>query len=533
MKVLFVNADDTSRHVSSANTAIYPNLGLLTLMSALTIKIGRDKLGYIDGTVFGNDAIHKYINDYSGELSVICFSALTSNYGASIELSKLAKSLNPKIIIIFGNDHFSALADRIMTNQSVIDYGFYGNDVVEGFSDFVSDYLSGGLMDLASHSGLVYRQQGKVKHFSLADFGRNEPGLTSGLMRNSEDASEYGRLPLVDYGLMDTIWPHRDQYLSGQQEVYFFMRNQDLRSQVIDIGRGCIKFAGERVADIPSNACDFCGIIPGQKAITTQGAERAWQILENAYNQGYNYFYITADELPLTMWGMLHKMAKNKPDWYQDLKEKPKMFGYARAEGFETHPHKIEVLVNDLGFNHFFIGFDGLSEISLRIMNKQSASPKHAKRDLVQQNLFALKSVVDRDCLVTAGLVVTHLGITKEIMDENYRLLEEIVSAHPRTFAALDFGALCPIPGSQSFRYLTNPETAEAKASQNGLRVNRSFLDSIKEKYRSNDIFDMNDMISDFIEGCCPDITPSFLEDHLSKITDLANRYNIVVGGGV
>ena len=70
MKVLFVNADDTSRHVSSANTAIYPNLGLLTLMSALTIKIGRDKVGYIDGTVFGNDAIHKYINDYSDELSV-------------------------------------------------------------------------------------------------------------------------------------------------------------------------------------------------------------------------------------------------------------------------------------------------------------------------------------------------------------------------------------------------------------------------------------------------------------------------------
>ena len=73
--------------------------------------------------------------------------------------------------------------------------------------------------------------------------------------------------------------------------------------------------------------------------------------------------------------------------------------------------------------------------------------------------------VVASDCLVTAGLVVTHLGITPDILAENYALLQEVVDAHPTTFAALDFGPLCPIPGSQSFRYLTHPEVAEAKAT--------------------------------------------------------------------
>ena len=417
-----------------------------------------------------------------------------------------------------------------MQNQPVVDYGFYGNDVVEGFARFVSDHLKGGLKELSCYCGLVYRQNRKAEQVALPFYGGE--GKTA-VYRNQEDPTEYGRLPLVDYSLMDTALPHRERYLAGQHKVYFFMRDRVLKSQVIDIGRGCIKFAGERVANIPCNACDFCGIIPGVKPITMQSAERAWQILESAHNQGYNYFYIMADELPLTMWGMLHKMVKHKPEWYQDLREKPKMFGYARAEGFETQPEKIKTLVNDLGFNHFFIGFDGLSEISLKTMNKQSVNPRYAHKDMVRQNLIALQSVVASDCLVTAGLVVTHLGITKEIMEENYRLLEEIVEAHPTTFAALDFGVLCPIPGSQSFRYLTHPEVAEAKVANLGLRVNRSYLESIKGKYRSNDCFDMNEMMHDFVEGCCPDINQQIVAEHLARITDLANRHHIVVGGGV
>ena len=531
MKVLFVNADDTSRHVSSANTAIYPNLGLLTLMSAVVQYIPRQEIGYLDGTVYGNLVVREFITDNAKSLEVLCFSALTANYGASVQFSKIAKALNPKIVTIFGNDHFSALSNRILEQQSIIDYGFYGNDVVEGFAAFVVDLLAGRLKPLSQYSGLVYRENDMVKQTSALKLysGDNKARI----MRNLETPEEYGRLPLVDYSLMDTAMKHRERYLLGQHKVYFFMRDQALRSQVIDIGRGCIKFAGPREADIPCNACDFCGIIPGQKAITQQSASRAWEILKNAYDQGYNYFYITADELPLTMWGMLHRMAEQKPDWYQDLKEKPRMFGYARAEGFETQPEKIEVLVNSLGFNHFFIGFDGLSEISLRAMNKKSVSAKRARDDLVGQNLRALQSAVAQNCIVTAGLVVTHLGITREIMDENYRLLEKIVSAHPDTFAALDFGPLCPIPGSQSFRYLTNPEIAEAKATDLGLHVNRPFLEFIKEKYRSMDCFDMNDMVHDFVEGCCPDIDQGVVDDHISRITDLANRYRIVVGGGV
>lgn len=138
MRVLFVNANDSFVHKASANAALYPNVGLLTLMTALTELLKLEScpctLDYIDGCVYDNSAIEKYIAQHAGELLAICFSVLTSNYGASIELSVFAKSKNSKIVTIYGNDHFSALHERIMRKRPIIDYGFYGNDVVFGFS---------------------------------------------------------------------------------------------------------------------------------------------------------------------------------------------------------------------------------------------------------------------------------------------------------------------------------------------------------------------------------------------------------------
>ncbi|WP_155370052.1 B12-binding domain-containing radical SAM protein [Catellatospora vulcania] len=517
--IVFVNAADTSRHTSSANASIYPNLGLLTLMSALREQLGDGpvRVAYFDGTVHGNQKLADFIDGNAHRIHAMCFSVLTANYGASVELAARAKRRNPAVTTVFGNDHFSALYDNAMRSQPAIDFGFYGNDVVTGFADFMRDGVAGSRGPLSGYAGLVYR---------AAD---------GTVLRNPERPAEYGSLPLVDYSLADTLFPHQEHYLRGQQDVYFFMRDRELRSQVVDIGRGCIKFAGERLDGIPLNACDFCGIIPGSREIIAPEADRAWRILENVYRQGFNYFYVTADELPLTLWRMLRGMAEHVPPWFAELPphERPKMFGYTRAEAFATVPDRVATLINVLGFDHFFIGFDGLSDISLRVMNKQSAGGKGRKDAPMDHNLRALDSVVSQGGMVTAGLVLTHLGITPNLMAENLAVLTRIVESHPKTFAALDFGPLCPIPGSQSFRYLTHPEHAESRAKEFGLRVDRDYLESVKEKYRTGDLFDMDELIKDFIRGCCPDITTDAVDEHVDQISALANKYEIVIGGGV
>jgi anaerobic magnesium-protoporphyrin IX monomethyl ester cyclase len=319
VKALFVNPGDTSRHVSSANTAIYPNLGLLTLMTALSrsplVQDGHISLAYLDGTVCGNAFIKNYILENATELALAAFSSLTANHGAALEQASLLKQLNPSAYTIFGNDHFSALYREVMSNNPVINYGFYGNDVVEGFCAFCTDLLGGRDLVYSAYPGLVYRASDGI------------------VARIPENPHENGNLPLVNYSLADTLIPHNAEYLRGQQRTYHFMKGRLLKSQVVDIGRGCVKFAGPRVAEVPTNACDFCGIIPGGRAISSISADRAWKILKNAYDQGYNYFYVTADELPLTLWPMLREMAKSIPSWYSPLcpETGPKMFGYARA----------------------------------------------------------------------------------------------------------------------------------------------------------------------------------------------------------
>src|SRR3989344_243919 len=104
--------------------------------------------------------------------------------------SRGLQALNPKIITIFGNDHFSALSNRIMEQQSLVDYGFYGNDVVEGFTAFLVDLLAGQLKLLDKYSGLVYREKDKVKHNTNALQLYNEDNKVR-IIRNLETPEEY------------------------------------------------------------------------------------------------------------------------------------------------------------------------------------------------------------------------------------------------------------------------------------------------------------------------------------------------------
>ena len=132
--ILFITPADTSRHKSSANTAIYPNLGLLALMSTLASDLSRSdiQLGYLDGVVLSNSVIETFITDNASSIAVLCFSVLTSNYGSALELAGKAKALNKHSVTIFGNDHCSSRYGHIMKHRSVIDYGFCGNDCRSG-----------------------------------------------------------------------------------------------------------------------------------------------------------------------------------------------------------------------------------------------------------------------------------------------------------------------------------------------------------------------------------------------------------------
>ncbi len=303
---------------------------------------------------------------------------------------------------------------------------------------------------------------------------------------------------------------------------------------VIDVARGCLKFKGQRDEyDVSKNMCDFCGIVRGSNPVIGNSADRAWNILKNAYDQEINYFYFVSDDLPLTFWPMLKQMAENKPNWYSSLSrnEVPKAMGYSMSNVFaDSTKHRIDLMMDELNFNHFFIGLDGFSDISLRAMNKGF---KNTRDKQMTYNLKACEVIQSKGGLITAGGVLTHLGITPEIMAENYSKIEQIVNAKPDSFAALDFGILCPIPGSLSFQYLLNPDLAQRKADELGLDIDQQFLKETARKYKGQDIMNMDELIEDYIKGCCPDIDITLVNEYEQRIQDLAEKHKIVLGGGV
>jgi anaerobic magnesium-protoporphyrin IX monomethyl ester cyclase len=519
-QILLVNAANTLARHKTFEPNIYPNLGLLTLATSLQCALLRSnvaaKVLYYDGALLGNEFIHTYIAQNADRLSVIGYSAYTPNYGACVSLARHAKDCNASIVNIIGNDHFSALYQEIIKRQQgVFDYGFYGNDVVEGFTEFVLGILTGNFADLISYPGLVFRDS------------RSDCGVT----RCPENPAEFSRLPLPDYSLLDSLVPHSDGYHREQLAFYSYMRDEGLRTTVIDIARGCLKFSGPRnESGIPLNACDFCGIIPGSKALSAQNAQRAWEIIRNAFERGYNYLFVTADELPTTFWPLLRNMADQIPDWYLGLEpaNRPRMMGYARADAFrENLQDRIDVLMNTLGFDHFFVGLDGFSSISLRAMNKGINRHANDTSDLLRHNLIACQEIARRGGRLTSGVVMTHMGITPEMLKTNYQMMERVIRQYSHLFMELDFELLCPIPGSLAFDYLRRPGMARARADALGLNVNDRYLEMLHAKYRDKDDLDPQELISDFIRGCCPDITVEMAYEYLRKIRQFAEEEGI------
>lgn len=514
-QILLVNPASTAARHKTFEPNIYPNLGLLTLGTSLRCALQRRdvaaKVFYCDGTLVGDDFIRTYIAQNADRLAVIGYSAYTLNYGACVSLARHAKSCNAEIVNVIGNDHFSALYQEIMARQQgVFDYGFHGNDVVEGFTEFVLGVLTGNSAPLTSYPGLVFRDS------------RSDTGVT----RVPENPAEFSRLPLPDYSLLDSLVPHADGYHREQLGFYEYVRKENLRITVIEIARGCLKFTGRRnESGIPLNACDFCGIIPGGNALSAQSAQRAWEIIRNAFDHGYNYLFVTADELPSTFWSLVRSMADQVPDWYRSLRpaDRPRMMCYARADAFrEKVQDRIDLLMNTLGFDHFFVGLDGFSSGSLRAMNKGINRIANDTDDLLHHNLVACREIARRGGRLSAGAVITHLGITPEMLETNYRMMRQVIRQYPRLFMELDFELLCPIPGSLAFDYLRRPGMARARADALGLNVDDRRLEELHAKYRGRDDLDPQELANDFIVGCCPDITVDMAHEYLRKTRQMA-----------
>jgi anaerobic magnesium-protoporphyrin IX monomethyl ester cyclase len=474
-------ATPASEHSEWAN---YPCLGPLSIATALSAVPGVEPV-YFDGIVQRQEALEDFITQNAQWILAVCASALTANYQRCLALLRHAKRSCERIVTIIGNDHFSALSALCIRNQvGVIDYGFRGNDVIGSLCALVSDLSSGCVRDLSRYPGVVAMIGGKA--------------VTAPVEAESIPT-------VVAYDQIDRHFPHHVAYQRNFESRVSRRARQlmgrDLRRGVpVEIGRGCVKFKHD-------DACTFCSIQYGaiwKSSVRSSG--EAWGLIKGAVDAGYDYLYLTADELALTFSRLLREMVDTQPSWWSSLptEERPLIAGYARADGLSV-PSNASVLAR-LGVRVLMVGLDAGSPASLAAMNK----PLRGRRpeSMYQSNRAALRVAAEHDLKLKLGVVLGHVGMTRELLLENVQVFKDLIGGAVESIAAVDVEVLSPEPGSVDYRLLVDPVFAEQFAKTKGVAIAaRVGRQRIQEKWVCADVVDRGAAISDYVDAMMPGLS--------------------------
>lgn len=485
-------------------------LGALSLVSSLQRYTALSPI-YIDGTIIDIGDIAEYITSHSREILAVCISALTANYEAGLILARHAKSVDSRIATIFGNDHFTALPEECMTRADCVDYGFVGNEVVLPFTNLLNDLYH----DLDPNP---------TRYPSLAT--RSDDGVHISAHVPEPVYTRY------NYSLVDEAFAHsgiyRHQFSSRIAPRVKELIGKHVSAGVpVDIGRGCVKFAR-------NDACSFCSIQYGGLWRNSLTPDAAWEALQTAWDSGYDYLYLTADELPLTFGALLDAMRARTPHWWNALgDDRPVLVGYARADGIADE-RRTQLLV-DLGVRQVMIGMDAGSAAALAALNKPLGGGRAnliaGAEALYQQNWQAISNARDQGLLIRAGFVLGHIGMTSSSLEEDVQRILALISAGKDIISAIDIEILSPQPGSLDFRYLTDPNTALAGAKRLGLRVaDLPVLQEVANRWSGQDIVIPELAIRDYTQALMPDVSFDNLVAARALIRNYSKSLGIIVG---
>ncbi|WP_082756528.1 B12-binding domain-containing radical SAM protein [Tsukamurella pulmonis] len=493
----------------------FPNLGVLTLASCVAGIRGVRPV-YLDGTVVNWAEIAEFVDAHASETLAICISALTATYEAGLHLVARAKRANPRIVSIFGNDHITALPVETMTRQSdLIDVAFVGNEVIGGFAKFVHDLSSDNVGDLAQYPGMIYRSGGSVCM-------NNQ--VTEGVFTD------------IDYELIDADFNHtalyRDNFARRVVPTFQNLTGRTVRAGIpVEIARGCIKFAR-------NDACSFCSIqYGGMWRNSAETPDLAWDAIAHAEVHGFDYLYLTADELPLTFGRLLGEMRDNPPDWWRSRaeEERPVMVGYARSDGL-SNERNAETL-RYLNIRQLMVGLDAGTSVSLRAMRKPLAPgsdrfSEYRAEAMFEHNIAALSAAKNNDLVLKVGFVIGHLGMTPSLLRENLDSMKSLLDSGAGAIASLDVEVLSLEPGSMDYRQLIDPDVADAAAANLDLMLpDRRRRVEIAKKWAGRDILDREAAMSDYVEAVMPQLSMADLVAARREVRAYAHQIGVTTGG--
>ncbi|MGR2739282.1 B12-binding domain-containing radical SAM protein [Billgrantia sp. Q4P2] len=494
-----------AKGVQHTDWANFPHLGILSLASYVSM-FGYESV-YFDGVAVSIDELYAYVGENSDKILAVCFSAITANFNSCLYIGEFVKSVDGSIKTIFGNDHFSVMHEKIMQRYWSVDYGVVGNEVYQTLK---------ALLDAIRDHG---------------DISCRLPSLVTKDIVSPGEGREEEINHYVDYSLIDGVFDHASVYKKNFQ-ARLTGRIHDLTQRFVtsgvpvEIARGCIKFSGD-------DACSFCSIQYGGMWRNHLHHEQAWGAIKTAHDNGYDYLYITADELPLTFGRLLLDMDKFKPKWWLDLPihKRPMLVGYARADGMEKS-HVMEAMAN-IGFKILFVGIDAGAMKSLQALKKplRKKDVIASSESMYMANLNAMENARRFGVKIKAGFVLGHVGMDKELLYENVREYKNILSMGRDVIVSADVEMLSPEPGSKDYEYLINPEVARREAKALGLEIAEdAVLNEVACYYKDKDAFDREAAINDYIRAMMPTLCKGDIAAVRDEIRAYSKSLGIVVG---
>lgn len=497
--------ESVAKGVQHTDWANFPHLGVLSLASYVN-KFGYEAV-YFDGVAVSINELFLYIRENAERVLAVCLSAITANFNSCLHVGEFVKSVDENIKTIFGNDHFSVMHNKIIKRYRSVDYGVVGNEVYQTLKC---------LLDNIRDHGCVSRRLPSLvtKDILVPDEGR-------------EEEINYH----IDYSLIDRVFDHTGVYNNNFQmrltgRIHDLTQRFVMSGVPVEIARGCIKFNG-------NDACSFCSIQYGGMWRNYLDHDQAWSAIKAACDNGYDYLYITADELPLTFGRLLLDMDKFKPKWWLDLPphKRPMLVGYARADGMEKK-NVMEAMAN-IGFKILFVGIDAGAMKSLQALKKplRKKDVIASSESMYMANLNAIENARRFGVNIKAGFVLGHIGMNKELLYENVREYKNILSMGRDVIVSADVEMLSPEPGSKDYECLISPEVAKREAKALGLEIAEdAVLNEMACYYKDKDIFDREAAINDYIRAMMPTLCKGDIAAVRDEIRAYSKSLGIVVG---
>ncbi len=377
-----------------------PNLGLCSI--AGNIDRGLADVHILDLILSGKNYI-KYFKNIIKKLNpdIIGFSSMIFQYQHQLSLAKIAKSINPNVVIIFGGYYPTIDFDIIAQNGDMkyIDFLISGEAEL-AFNEFLKAHRNS--KDYSKVPGLTYKENGNVFH------------------------NPKGCLVNID----EMKFPDRQARILTKG-----FHCMGMKADVIETSRGCVY------------ECNFCsiGMMYG-KSFRKFKIERVLEDIRRTKNLGIEMLLMTDDNITLDGKRFKELCIAIKESGLNDIK----YFVQASIKGIKNTPGLVKAMA-EAGFKWVFLGIENVSESALNSMNK---SNQFDTADTIE----VLNQLKANHILVVGGFIVGNPDDNEESLWTNYEFAKKLKIDFPI------FNTITPYPKTQireellKLDLITNPD---------------------------------------------------------------------------